>query len=91
MESLRSKDMMASILTTAQSKDHTVTAELMATESYLTTDSLPFSTPESLLESRCRQQLEKGTVSEGIVAVVVVEARCISSGKSKSFIYTNCT
>ena len=77
VRSLRSKDVMASILTT-QSKDHAVAAELMATESSLTTDSLLFSTPESLLGSRWRQQLEKVSVSERVVALMVDEAHCVS-------------
>ena len=58
VRSLRSKDMMASILTTP-SKDCAVAAELLATESSLTTDTLLFRTPESLLWSRWRQKLEK--------------------------------
>ena len=58
VRSLRSKDVMASILTTP-SKDCAVAAELLATESSLTTDTLLFRTPESLLWSRWRQKLEK--------------------------------
>ena len=68
---------MASILST-QSKDHAVAAELMATDSFLITDSLLSNTPESLLGSRWRQQLEKGSVSERVVALVVDEAHCVS-------------
>ena len=74
IHSLRSKGVKCSLITSSSN----LGKPLLATESSLTTDSLLFCAPEALVLPKWRDVLEKPTVSERIVAVVIDEAHCVS-------------
>lgn len=51
---------------------------LLATEDDLKKCSILFCAPEALVGSKWREAIEKPTVSERIVAVVIDEVHCVS-------------
>ena len=72
---LRKKGVKAAILSTAASK---VDKTLLATDDDLSTCSLLFCAPEAIMCSKWREDLQRPTVMNRVVAVTIDEAHCFS-------------
>ena len=77
VQSLRSKNVRAVIISSG-GREGKVAKDLLATEDTLDSASLVFCSPESLLEDKWRDTLEKPGISGRVCAVVVDEAHCVS-------------
>ncbi len=75
VQKLRSRGVKSSIITSGSD----LAKCFLATESSLSTDSLLFCAPEALALPRWRDVLENSAVAEGVVAVVLDEAHCVSN------------
>ena len=72
--SLRRRGVKAAIITSGTG----VEKELLTTDNDSSSCSLLFSTPEAVVGSRWRQEIEKSVISSRIVAEVIDESHCVS-------------
>ena len=73
--SLRRRGVKAAIINTSGTG---VEKELLATDDDLLSCSLLFGSPEAVVGSRWREEIEKSAISSRIIAVVIDEAHCVS-------------
>lgn len=71
---LRRRGVRSAVLTAGGGVDKTI----IATDEDVEKCSLLFCAPEALIGSRCRETLERGVISNRIVAVAIDEAHCVS-------------
>lgn len=75
VQSLRSKAVKASIITSRSNTG--ISIDIIGTDSNLSSDSLLFCTPESLVRSRWRNVVERPNISKRIIAIVVDESTIV--------------
>ena len=72
--SLKKGSVYCSVVTSSDGIDK----DFLATDRSLSTDSLPFFAPEALVQSKWRYCIDDAEVSQGMLALVVDEAHCVS-------------